>query len=435
MKTLQCHSKGDKRFSAMYAQVKIGNEIKTIEKWYQESKRDKYGNIPGKGKHVDYMVWNNQTYSAVSLSTLYNKLWELYFEQNPELLEYACGFDDFVDIFKGKSINNQADVIRDIVRKEKSMKKTITFTKMYVQDNRELKKVNDNVILVVRTRNTEDLLDINRQVYRLKDKGYKVILQSPKGNKLPSRALGKYTKEHVNIEIGGLSYRQVIAKLVNIKSMMSHKEYVDVPVYEKSYPSAFDHKIPKTDENNNVVTQTVEKTVYLDRTYTITIYGEYCHNKRIMRLAKSFKLPLSTVIDGELVDPNDQSYLLDGFTEESKELLNLKYEELDENKKAALYKFFGVKGYKVSDYENFLYSSCNISYFVKGELDLIEKVDAEEFMNMLEMFEIPNAYDIIYDLAEKGMLVNLENYPELQHFEEARFYEDSYRDDEEDILD
>jgi hypothetical protein len=339
-----------------------------------------------------------------------------------------------------------------------------------VKDNRELKKVNDNVMLVVKTRETEDLLDINRQIRRLKENGYKVILQSPKGNKLPSRALGKYTKRHVNIEIGGLRHDQIIAKFTNLKDMMSHTEYVDIPVYEEqhltysvplrddngniirdkngSMHTTFDfvplgnelvfwHKTPKVDsETGKTITKTVEKTVYLDRIYTVTVNGKYCHSKKIKKLAKSFKVPLAAAIDNKVIDPNDESYLLDGFSEEAKDLLNLKYEELDENKKAALYKFFGIKGYKVSDYENFLYSSCNISYFVRGELDLIEKVDAEEFMNMLEMFKIPNAYDIIYDLAEKGMLVHLENYPELQHFEEARFYEDSYRgDEEEDILD
>lgn len=309
------------------------------------------------------------------------------------------------------------------------------FVKMYnVKNNRELKKVNGNVILDVRTREFEDLSDINRQVYRLEKNGYKVILQSPKGNLLPSRALGKYTREHVNIELGGLNHNQVIAKLANIKGMMSHKEYVDVPVYEQSYPSAFEYKVPMTDEGDNVVTQTVEKTVYLDRIYTITVNGKYCHNKKMKKLAKSFKIPLAKVACGEVLDPNDQSYLLDGFTEESKDLLNLKYEELDDNKKAALYKFFGIKGYKVSDYENFLYSTYSIAQFVKGGFDLIDKVDAEEFMNMLEMFEIPNTYDIMYDLAEKGMLVHLEDYPELKHFEEARFYEDSYVEDD-DILD
>jgi hypothetical protein len=335
-------------------------------------------------------------------------------------------------------INLKLDNIRFVDTKTKST----TFKVMKnVTNNRELKRINNNAILEIKTRETEDLLDIERQIWRLEDIGYKVILQSPKGNLLPSRALGKYTREHVDVSVPmngkKVNMRAFKAKLISLKSMMSHKEYVDIPMYEMAYPSAFDHKIPETDEDSDVVVKTVEKTVYLDRVYTFSMYGKIVnHYGFIKRLAESYKIPLATVVKGKIVDPNDKSYLLDGFSEESKELLNLKYEELDENKKAALYKFFGIKGYKVSDYENFLYSSYNIAQFVKGEFDLVDKVDAEGFMNMLEMFKIPNAYDLIYDLAEKGMLVNLDNYPELKHFEIAVYYE-RYGSDEEDddILD
>lgn len=51
---------------------------------------------------------------------MYKGLWIMYFSDHPDLLEYASGFDEFVDIFKGKSINCQADVIAELVRdKEK----------------------------------------------------------------------------------------------------------------------------------------------------------------------------------------------------------------------------------------------------------------------------------------------------------------------------
>ncbi|GAA4879506.1 hypothetical protein GCM10023310_69600 [Paenibacillus vulneris] len=43
-------------------------------------------------------------------------LWVKYLDDNPELVEYAKGFDDFNDIFKGKSLNCQADVVRQYIK-------------------------------------------------------------------------------------------------------------------------------------------------------------------------------------------------------------------------------------------------------------------------------------------------------------------------------
>ncbi|GMX64532.1 hypothetical protein Elgi_38010 [Paenibacillus elgii] len=50
------------------------------------------------------------------LSQWYKMLWVKYLDDNPELVEYAKGFDDFNDIFKGKSLNCQADVIRQYIK-------------------------------------------------------------------------------------------------------------------------------------------------------------------------------------------------------------------------------------------------------------------------------------------------------------------------------
>ena len=116
-KILYCDSKGDKRFSAFYAMVSInGRAPVSIEKYYQSIKRDKYGNIPGKGKYVNYCIIEGNIYPASILTKVYKRLWELYFEQNPELLQYAQQFNVFIDRFKGKAINCQADVIADIVK-------------------------------------------------------------------------------------------------------------------------------------------------------------------------------------------------------------------------------------------------------------------------------------------------------------------------------
>lgn len=114
-KILYCDSRGDKRFSALYAKVNLNGVIDSIENHYQNCKRDELGNIPGKGKPVNYMVYQDKKLPASKLSDFYKYLWKLYFIENPDLLEYASQFDEFIDRFKGKAINCQADVIKELV--------------------------------------------------------------------------------------------------------------------------------------------------------------------------------------------------------------------------------------------------------------------------------------------------------------------------------
>lgn len=120
MKTLYCDSRGDRRYSALYAEVKLKNGITTIERYYQSVKRKADGTHARKGEHVDHIVIHGKTYPATYLTPLYRKLWIMYFQQNPELLEYASQFDNFIDRFAGRSINSQAKVIESLVIKYKS---------------------------------------------------------------------------------------------------------------------------------------------------------------------------------------------------------------------------------------------------------------------------------------------------------------------------
>lgn len=47
----------------------------------------------------------------------YKLLWCKYLDENPELVKYASGFEDFTDEFKGKStVNSQADVIKQYIK-------------------------------------------------------------------------------------------------------------------------------------------------------------------------------------------------------------------------------------------------------------------------------------------------------------------------------
>lgn len=113
---LYCDSRGDKRFSAFYAYVIIDDKKDSIESFYQNSKRDENGNIPGKGKPFSYFIWKGKRYKKEGISKLYENLWRLYFKQNPNLLDYAKQFNIFIDRFRGKCVNCQADVIEKIVK-------------------------------------------------------------------------------------------------------------------------------------------------------------------------------------------------------------------------------------------------------------------------------------------------------------------------------
>lgn len=133
MKNLECSSRGDKRFSAFYAKVTIRGVTDSIENWYQSCKRDEHGKIPGKGKRVACMLnpYTNHLLTADSLTAFYSSLWIKYFTNNPELLEYAKGFDTFTDMFRGKCVNCQADVIAECVKDFDGFKKRIMQSDFY----------------------------------------------------------------------------------------------------------------------------------------------------------------------------------------------------------------------------------------------------------------------------------------------------------------
>lgn len=118
MKILECSTRGDRRFSAFGAYITINGKTDCIENFYQKAKKTEDGSIAGKGKPFSYFVcpFCGIEFPDTEVSDLYKGLWIIYFNNHPELLEYAAGFDDFHDMFKGKSVNCQADVVREIVK-------------------------------------------------------------------------------------------------------------------------------------------------------------------------------------------------------------------------------------------------------------------------------------------------------------------------------
>ena len=117
MRNLECSSRGDKRFSAFYSKVSFYGKFDSIENIYQSVKFKLNGEKCKKGEKVDIIVINGIKLDPKYLTPFYKLLWVKYLDNNPELVEYAKGFDTFSDMFRGKSINCQADVIRDYVKK------------------------------------------------------------------------------------------------------------------------------------------------------------------------------------------------------------------------------------------------------------------------------------------------------------------------------
>lgn len=97
---LECSSKGDKRFSAFYAKLKCG---KTIEKIYQSGKvflidgKEVTDLSPMDAKAVQKL--GHVAVNQAEMRALYAKLWDDYFDENPDLIEIILKYRGFTDIF------------------------------------------------------------------------------------------------------------------------------------------------------------------------------------------------------------------------------------------------------------------------------------------------------------------------------------------------
>lgn len=133
-KVLECSSRGDRRFSALFAKISIKGKEKSIEEIYQDSKRTEGGKKAGKGKPFDYIIcpFTGDKMPAEEASNLYKGLWITYFTRNPDLVEYAKGFDEFHDMFRGKdTVNCQADVIAAYIKDRDSFVADVKQSKWY----------------------------------------------------------------------------------------------------------------------------------------------------------------------------------------------------------------------------------------------------------------------------------------------------------------
>ena len=119
-KVLDCSIRGDRRYCSLFATVTIHGKEKSIEEWYQDSKRSCEGKKVGKGRSFDHIIdpYTGNKLPPEDAKELYYGLWISYFNKHPEVVQYAEQFDDFADNYKNaddREISN-VDVIQAYIK-------------------------------------------------------------------------------------------------------------------------------------------------------------------------------------------------------------------------------------------------------------------------------------------------------------------------------
>ena len=135
---MQCHSRGDRRFSPFFCEVVAFGKRASIEHHYQSSKLFAGGVRARDWRHakelqrrgVGRVAWQiGELYLPVRFNPegdsfalqdmgiqFYISLWLKYLRANPELVRVASEFDEYEDPFRGRFPFCQAEVIRRAVR-------------------------------------------------------------------------------------------------------------------------------------------------------------------------------------------------------------------------------------------------------------------------------------------------------------------------------
>lgn len=90
---LECSSRGDKRFSAFFARIKSLNNC-TIETLYQGFKI-----FPDGSNCTIKEAKGRKAINQKEAHEYYSYLWDLYFQENPDLLEVIKQFSGVSDMF------------------------------------------------------------------------------------------------------------------------------------------------------------------------------------------------------------------------------------------------------------------------------------------------------------------------------------------------
>lgn len=91
---LECSSRGDRRFSALYARLR-SHGGQSIEELYQAAKRLPDGRTGLSVREAKGQVAVN----ADEIAVLYGDLWNQYVAENPRLIEVLIGATGLSDIF------------------------------------------------------------------------------------------------------------------------------------------------------------------------------------------------------------------------------------------------------------------------------------------------------------------------------------------------
>ena len=91
---LECSSKGDRRFSAFYAHIRA-REGKSIEQIYQAAKVFPDGRTGLSWREAK----GRKAVNAAECAELYDRLWEEYLDENPELLPVLRAASGLSDLF------------------------------------------------------------------------------------------------------------------------------------------------------------------------------------------------------------------------------------------------------------------------------------------------------------------------------------------------
>ena len=120
MKTLECSTKGDKRFCAFYAFVDFDGKYKSINAHIQDCKRNEQDKPCHQGEWATHIVLCGQKLPAGNLIAFYRYLWYLYLRANPDLVDYAADFKAFTNQFRGNSKNCPAECVKAYVQHDKT---------------------------------------------------------------------------------------------------------------------------------------------------------------------------------------------------------------------------------------------------------------------------------------------------------------------------
>lgn len=116
---LECSSRGDRRFSALYARIEVFGRCATIEEHYQMAKRFPWKPLTwreAKGRRPTHLEIGGRVFPVSYLTAWYALLWLLYLDAHPELVGHARRFDGFCDSFAGPGRNSQAEMVRLYVK-------------------------------------------------------------------------------------------------------------------------------------------------------------------------------------------------------------------------------------------------------------------------------------------------------------------------------